>query len=104
MKTFIIGLLIGVFIVFFLILLIAFIIRHHKLEHDLKILTIGQKMLDNNNHFINMADDLIKCHDMLNDPNCNLLAVRLKILDIEKMRHEAVDTFLDLIIQLKEEI
>jgi len=82
-------------------------IGYKKADKELRILIIGEALLKNNEIFINLYDDLMELKHMI-DKNGLITLEQIKQVKkidiINQKRHHAVDTFLELMSKLREEI
>lgn len=82
-------------------------IGYKKTDKELRILIIGKALLENNETFIDLYDDLMELKHMI-DKNGLITLEQIeqvkKIDIINQKRHHAVDTFLNLMGKLREEI
>ena len=82
-------------------------ISYKKADKELRILFIGKALLENNETFIDLYDDLMELRRMI-DKNGLITMEQIeqvkKIDIINQKRHKAIDTFLELMGKLREEI
>ncbi|MBP5596303.1 MAG: hypothetical protein J6Y02_13030 [Pseudobutyrivibrio sp.] len=82
-------------------------ISYKKADKELRILFIGKALLENNETFIDLYDDLMELKHMI-DKNGLITMDQIeqvkKIDIINRKRHKAVETFLELMDKLREEI
>lgn len=80
---------------------------YKKAEKELRILLIGEDLLENNETFIDLYDDLMELKHMI-DKNGLITPEQIeqvkKIDIINQKRHKAVETFLELMNKLNKEI
>lgn len=78
-----------------------------KAEKELKILSIGKALLENNKSFIDLYDDLMELKQMIIGAyafNEDQIEQVKKIDIINQKRHDAVETFLKLMNELSNQI
>lgn len=79
-----------------------------KANKELRILLIGEALLRNNESFINLFDDLMELRDMIDKNGLITIEDRIeqtkKIDIINQKRHDAVETFIELMNKLGDQI